>query len=72
MYLLLFHSIFIEEIEEDGGGGSEVGQEEYMKEQQANLAAERQKLLENHDMVESVSIYMFVVINCKFLMLLLV
>ncbi|XP_066916698.1 kinesin-II 95 kDa subunit-like [Clytia hemisphaerica] len=40
-----------EEIEEEGGSGA--NQEEYMKEQQAKLAEEKQKLLENHGMVES-------------------
>ena len=47
--------VFTEEVEEDEGA-SGPGQEEYMKEQQNKLAAERQKLLENHDMVESVSV----------------
>ena len=42
-----------EEVEEESGSGAT--QEEYMKEQQAKLSAERQKLVENHDMVESVS-----------------
>jgi len=42
-----------EEIEEDEG---DANQDEFMKAQQAQLAEEKQKLLQNHDMVESVRI----------------
>ena len=52
---------FAEEIEEEGGSGA--NQDEYMKEQQAKLAEEKQKLLENHGMVESVSSYFFEILS---------
>ena len=53
----LFFLLYAEEVEEESGSGA--GQEEYMKEQQAKLAAERQKLMENRDMVESVSTFFY-------------
>ena len=54
-FFVSFIIVFIEEeeVEDDEG---DANQDEFMKAQQAKLAEEKQKLLQNHDMVESVRI----------------